>query len=113
MFLKNKRSKYGKRVDFKHEMINYKADLCYIPTNGYCSIKCINSLTGLDFIESYFELIRNKKRRSNVMTQARTEPCCKAMNVNIGYYKGKDFYPRMVAEKNKCLYFYNDHYCLI
>ena len=40
------RSQYGKGCDFKHEIIEYQGDNCFIPTEGYYFVKCINFLTG-------------------------------------------------------------------
>ena len=112
VFIMINRSKYGKGVGFKHEILEYKGKNCYIPTRGYCFIKRINYLTGLDYMESYLEFIRNEKRRSNVKTQACIEPCCKAFDINIGYYNGKKLYPGMVTERNKALYLYRNRFCL-
>ena len=46
------------------------------------------------------------------MTQARFQLYCKAFNVKIGYYKGKENYPRKFTERYKALYLYKDHFCL-
>ena len=42
------RSQYGNSCDLKHEIIEYPGDNCFIPTKGYCFLKCINFLTGED-----------------------------------------------------------------
>ena len=47
------------------------------------------------------------------MTQARFQPFCKAKNNNIGYYSGKGFFPRIISERNRTLFFYNNRFCLI
>ena len=73
-FNKVNRSQYGNACDFKHEIIEYKGNNCFIPTKGYCFVKCINFLTGQDYKEQYLEFIRNEKRRSNIMTKARIQP---------------------------------------
>ena len=44
-FNKVNRSQYGNGCDFKHEIIEYQGNICFIPTKGYCFIKCINFLT--------------------------------------------------------------------
>ena len=48
-FTKIKRSQYGNGCDFKHEIIEYRGNNCFIPTKGYCFVKCINFLTGQDY----------------------------------------------------------------
>ena len=47
------------------------------------------------------------------MTTARIKPFCKKYNVNIGYYDNIRVYPRFVAERNKPLYLYKNHFCFI
>ena len=36
------RSQYGNGCDFKHEIIEFRGNTCYIPTKGYCFVKCNN-----------------------------------------------------------------------
>ena len=40
------RSLCGSGFDFKHEVIEYRGNNCFIPMKGYCVVKCINYLTG-------------------------------------------------------------------
>ena len=47
-FNKVNRSQYGNGCDFKHEIIEYRGNNCFIPTKGYSFVKCINVLTGQD-----------------------------------------------------------------
>ena len=42
-------SQYEICCDFKHEITEYRGNNCFIPTKGYCFIKCINYLTNFDF----------------------------------------------------------------
>ena len=62
-FNKIKRSPYGNGCDFKHEIIEYRGNNCFIPTKGYCFIKCVNFLTGRDYKQKYLEFIRNEKNK--------------------------------------------------
>ena len=57
------RSQYGNGCDFKHEFIEYKGNNCFIPTKGYCFVKCVNFLTGQDYKQQCLDFIRNEKRR--------------------------------------------------
>ena len=41
-FKKVNKSQYGNGCVFKHEVIEYRGSNCYIPTKGYCFVKCIN-----------------------------------------------------------------------
>ena len=56
------RSQYGNGSDFKHEIIEYRANNCFIPTKGYCFVKCINFITGKDYRQQYLDYIRNEKK---------------------------------------------------
>ena len=40
-FNKVNRSQYGNGCDFKHQIIEYHGRNCYIPSQGYCFIKCV------------------------------------------------------------------------
>ena len=112
-FNKVNRSQNGNGCDFKHEIIEYRGNNCYIPTKGYCFVKCINFLTGEDYKQQYFEFIRNEKRRSNIMTKARIQPFCRANNIILGYYDGERIVPRSVTDRNNALFLFNNHFCLI
>ena len=73
-FNKVNRSQYGNGCDFKHVIIEYRGNNCFIPTKGYCLVKCVNFLTGRDYKQQYLEFIRQEQRRSNIMTKARIQP---------------------------------------
>ena len=77
-------SQYGNAFDFKHEIFGYRGNNCFIPSKGYCFVKCVNFLTGEDYKQQYLEFIRIEKRRCNKMTMARIQPFCKANNINLG-----------------------------
>ena len=47
-FKKVNRSQYGNDCDFKHEIIEYRGNNCFIPIKGYCFVKYINFLRGED-----------------------------------------------------------------
>ena len=86
------RSQYGNGCDFKHKIIEYHGNNCYIPTKSFCFVKCVKLLTGEDYKQKYLDFIRNERRRSNIMTKARIQPFCRANNVNLRYYsEDRDF----------------------
>ena len=47
------RSQYGNGCDFVFEIIEYRGNNCFIPTNGFCFVKRIRFVTGEDFREQY------------------------------------------------------------
>ena len=112
-FKKVNRSEYGNGCSFDKIINEYRGNNCFIPTKGYCFVKCINFLTGQDYKEQYLDFIRNESRRSNIMTMARIQPFCKANNINLGYYNGERVFPRTVMNRDSALYLYNNHFCLI
>ena len=60
-FNKVNRSQYGNGCDFKHEIFEYRGNNCFIPTKGYCFVKCITSIAGQEYKQQYLEFIRNEK----------------------------------------------------
>ena len=54
-FKKVNRSQYGKGCDFKHEIIEYRGNNCFIPTKGYCFVECNNFLTGEVYKQQYLD----------------------------------------------------------
>ena len=109
-FKKVNKSQYGNGCDFKHEIIEYQGNNCYIPTKGYCFVKCIIFLTDEDYKEQYLDFIRSEQRRSNSMTKARIQPFCRVNNINLGYYNEDRVFPRSVKERNKALSLFNNHF---
>ena len=111
-FNKVKRSQYGNGCDFKHEIIEYRGNNCFIPTKGYCFIKCIKYLTCQDYKQQYPDFIRNEKRRSIIMTKARIQPFCRANNTNLGYWDGERVFPTSNTDRDSALFLFNNHFCL-
>ena len=83
-FNKVNRSHYGNGCDSKHEIIEYRGNNCFIPTKGYCFVKCISFLTGQDCKQQNLDFIRSEQRRSNIMTKASIQPFCRANNNFLG-----------------------------
>ena len=112
-FNKVNRSQYGNGCSFDKIFIEYRGNNCFIPTKGHCFVKCINYLTGQNYKQQYLDLIRNEKRGTKIMTKARIQPFCRAININLGYYNDDRVFPRTVTNRNNALYPYNNHFCLI
>ena len=112
-FKKVKRSQYGNGCGFDKIFIEYRGNNCFIPTKGYCFIKCINFLTGQNYKQQYLDFIRNEKRRSNIMTKARIQPFCRVNNNNLGYWDGERVFPRSVTNRDSALFLFNNHFCLV
>ena len=100
------RSQYGIGCDFKHEIIEYRGNNCFIPTRGYCFVKCTIFVTAKDYKQQCLNFIRNEERRSNIMTNAGIQPVCCANNITLGYYDGERFFPRSVTDRNNALFFF-------
>ena len=107
------RSQYGNGCDFNHEIIEYPGNNFVIPTRRYCFVKCINFLTGKDYKQQYLDFIWSEKRRTKIVTKARIQSFCRANNFDLGYGDVERVFPRSVTERNKALYLYNNHFCLI
>ena len=112
-FNKVNRSQYGNGCSFDKIIVEYRGNNCFIPTKGYCFVKCIDFSTGRYYKQQYLDFIRNEKRRSNVMTKARVQPSCRANNINLGYYNNDRVFPRSVTNRDSALFLFNNHFCLI
>ena len=112
-FNKVNRSQNGNGCSFDKIIVEYRGNNCFIPTKVYCFVKRINYLTGQDFKQQYLDFIRNEKRRSNIMTMARIQPFCRAININLGYYNNDRVFPRTVTNRDTALYLYINHLCLL
>ena len=104
-FNKVNRSQYGNGCSFGKIIVEYRGNNCFIPSKGYCFIKCINFLTGQDYKQQYLEFNRNEKRRSNIMTKARVQQFCRVNNFNLGYFDGDGVYPRSVTNRDSALFY--------
>ena len=76
-------------------------------------VECIIFITVEDLIEQYLEIFRKEKRRSIIMTKARTQPFGRAINNNIVYYDGIRGFLRSVTDRKNALFLHNNHFCLI
>ena len=112
-FNKVNRSQYGNGCSFDKLIVEYRGNNCFIPTKGYCFVKCINYLTGQDYKQQYLDFIRNEKRRSNIMTKARIQPFCRANNIDLGYYNNDRVFPRTVTNRDTAIFLHENHFCLI
>ena len=54
------RSQYGRGTDFKHDIVEYTGNNCYIPLSGNCFIKCINCFTNKDYTEEFLTFFRTE-----------------------------------------------------
>ena len=107
------RSQYGNGSSFDKKIIKFKGNNCYIPTKGYCFVTCINYLTGQCYKQEFLDFIQNEKRRCNIMTMAKTQPCPRKLGIDLGYYNGHRVFLRTVTNRDSALYLYNIHFCLI
>ena len=77
---------------------------CFIPTEGYCFVKCVNFITGEDYKQQYLDFVRKEKRRSKTKTKTRIQPFCRANKNNLGYYDGTRVFPRSVTMRDNALF---------
>ena len=44
---------------------------------------------------------------------ARIQPCLRKLGIHLGFFNGKEVYPRSVTNRDTALFLYNNHFCLI
>ena len=54
------RSQYGRSLDLKQDIVEYKCNNCYIATSGNCFKECIKNLTAKDLMDEFLAFIRNE-----------------------------------------------------
>ena len=94
-----KRSVHGKGTDFKQDIVEYIGNKGYIPTSINCSIKCNIYFIIKVYTEEFLTFFRTEQRRSNVMTSARIQSFCRKHKIKIGYFSGKEVWPRNITER--------------
>ena len=80
------RSESRNGCSFKHEITEYRGNICFIPAKGYRFVKCLNFITGEDYKQQHLDFTRKEKRRSNIMTKAIIQPFCRAININKRFF---------------------------
>ncbi|ESO85547.1 hypothetical protein LOTGIDRAFT_155033 [Lottia gigantea] len=118
-FQEIKRSRVGRGgTDLLKKINEYEDENCYIPTDGYCFIKCVNRVLNKDLTCKFQEYISgfSKANRKGVMTCARKKEFNKKFNTSFQIYnpKNRNFHPRDVHDElDWVFYLHNSHFCLI
>ncbi|ESO85054.1 hypothetical protein LOTGIDRAFT_168073 [Lottia gigantea] len=112
------RSKKGSGVNLLKKINEYIGENCYIPTDCYCFIKCVNYITNTDLTKEFQDFINSfqKSNRKGVMTTARIFKFNKKFNTNFQIYNPEDshFQPKKVLEEfDWVFYLHKEHFCLI
>ena len=107
------RSQYGKGTDFKEDIVENIGIICFIPTTGFCFIKCPNVVTGKSYTEEFLNFSRFEQKKSNAMTSARVQPFCRKHNFNIGCFDGFRICLRNITERNRALHINKNIFFLI
>ncbi|ESO86699.1 hypothetical protein LOTGIDRAFT_166974 [Lottia gigantea] len=113
-----KRSKTGRGGNLLKKINEYIGENCYIPSDGYCFIKCVNIFMNKDLTKQFQDFINSfpKSNRKGVMTTARICEFNKKFNTNFQMYmpKHRHFQPKKVTEElDWVFYLHKEHFCLI
>ncbi|ESO96109.1 hypothetical protein LOTGIDRAFT_160094 [Lottia gigantea] len=117
-FKEIKRSKKGSGVSLLKKIKEYIGINCYIPSDGCCSVKCVNHVLNEDYTREFQDFINSfqKSNRKGVMTTARICEFNKKFNTNFQIYmpKHRHFQPKKVTEElDWVFYLHKEHFCLI
>ena len=110
------RSEHGRGANEFKNNLDYEGVNCYLPSGNGCFLQFINCIFKKDFSKEYFEFIQSYKRRTDVMTRCRIPQLCEINNIDIGVFcdlKGKRILPRSVKQRDICVHFHKNHYCVI
>ena len=89
VFNQIKRSNCGKGCDAFNNILEYKGQLCYIPTGNACLRKCLDYFYKRDFSNEYKEFILDSDRCKNSKTSAKIQPIFRKYNIKQGVYNKK------------------------
>ncbi|ESP01348.1 hypothetical protein LOTGIDRAFT_157526 [Lottia gigantea] len=117
-FKEIKRPKKGSGVTLLKKINEYIGINCYIPSDGYCFVKCVNRVLNEDYTRDFQDFINSfsKSNRKGVMTTARICEFNKKFNTYFQIYmpKHRHFQPKKVSkELDWVFYLHKEHFCLI
>ena len=113
-FSKIQRSDYGTGCDAFKTMVEYRANLRFIPEENECFRKCLEFIYKKHLSYQYREFIKESQRNKNIMTSAKIQPFCKKQSINHGVYnvKQQEILPRSVTERRIFLFIHKNHFCV-
>ena len=79
-------SNYGKGCDVFNHILEFKGQLCFIPTCNACFRNCSENIYKGDFSNEYKDFIISSDRCKNIMTSAKIQPFCRKYNINLDVY---------------------------
>ena len=107
VFNQIKRSKDGKVCDAFNNILEYKGQLCYIPTGNAFFKKSLEYIYKRDFSNEYKEFMLDSDRRKNIMTSTKIQPFCRIYNINLGVKtKINDQFYLKVSPKEESVYLF-------
>ncbi|ESO96057.1 hypothetical protein LOTGIDRAFT_160040 [Lottia gigantea] len=118
-FKEIKRSKKGSGVTLLKKINEYGSGInCYVPSDGYCFVKCVNHIMNKDYTKEFQDFINSfsKSNRKGVVTTARICEFNKKFNTYFQIYmpKHRHFQPKKVSEElDWVFYLHKSHFCLI
>ena len=104
VFNQIKRSNYGKGCAAFNKILEYKGQLCYIPTGNDCFRKCLEYVYKRDFSNEYKDFILSSDRCKNIMSSAKIQPFCRKFNINLGVLNKKQQFYLKLSLKEKFVY---------
>ncbi|ESP04710.1 hypothetical protein LOTGIDRAFT_170546 [Lottia gigantea] len=112
-FKEIKRSKKGSGVTLLKKIKEYIGINCYIPSDGYCFVKCVNRVLNEDYTRDFQDFINSfsKSNRKGVMTTARISEFNEKFNTYFQIYmpKHRHFQPKKVSEELDWGWYYLYH----
>ena len=102
VYKKVNRSEHGRGANEFNNILEYKGENCYIPSENGCFLKCFNYIFKKEFSMEFFEFIQSYKRRPNVMNRCRIPDFCNRYKIDIGIYdlNSERILPRTVKQRD-------------
>ena len=117
IFNQIKCSNYCKRCDEFNNILEYKAQFCYIPTGKACFRKRLEYIYKRDFSKEYKVFLLDSDRCRNIMTSAKIQPFCRKneYNINLDVFnkKQRSILLKTVTERRICFLIHNNLFCVL
>ena len=111
LFTKKNRSKFCRGSGCSKKISENRGN-SFPGCSNRCFGVCLDCFLDLNYMIEYLELLA-QGRGKQLMTERKSQTCCKNANIDcLGHINEKEVLPRCVKQKNKCVRFHSNPFCV-